>query len=108
MREEYTAGPASAKPRPDFASVLQNEVVAAHCPRKVEKKSPAFLGEERRGVYRVRALLFLLFEGKGKLECLILDGDAQHQLLWIFATLEPDRAGNLVVGFDGCRFQRQG
>src|SRR4029077_6652491 len=77
-------------------------------PESWRRKAPPFLGEERRGVYRVGALLFLLFEGKRKLECLILDGDAQHQLLWIFATLEPDRAGNLVVGFDGCRFERQG
>ena len=33
--------------------------------------------------------LFLLFEGKRELEGLIADGNAQHQLLWVFAALEP-------------------
>ena len=52
--------------------------------------------------------LFLLFEGKRKLDGPILDGDAQHQLLRILATFEPDGAGNLVVGPDGCIFEVQG
>ncbi len=108
MREEYTAGLVSVKRKPDFAAAPQNKADAESCAKTVEKESPAFLGEERRGVHRVRALLFLLFEGKRKLERLILNGDSQHQLLRVFAALEPDGACNLVVGFDGCRFERKG
>src|SRR6266478_8150799 len=91
--EEYTAGLVSAKPRPDFAAhsgMKSPQSIAAEYFQEMLEGTPRLPGGKRRGVYRVRSLLFLLFEGKRKLERLILDGDAQHQLLRIFATFEPD------------------
>src|ERR1700740_3294461 len=73
----------------------------------LEGESPAPLGEEAGPPFAI-GRLFLLFEGKRKLEHFVFDGDAQHQVLRIFATLEPDCAGNLATGFDGCGLEREG
>src|ERR1700687_2107007 len=71
-------------------------------------RTPAFLGEERRGVGRVSVRLFLLFAGKRKLESLIVYRDAEHQLLGALAAVEPDGTGDFVVGLDGTGFECQG
>ena len=49
--------------------------------------------------------LFLLSEGKRELESLISDGNAEHQLLGIFAAFEPDGSSDLIAWFDACRLK---
>ena len=63
----------------------------------LKEKAPPLWGKRGGAVFRDCVRLFLLFEGKRKLERLIFDGDAEHQLLQILATLEPDCAGNFAA-----------
>ena len=106
MREEYTAGLVSAKPRPNFAAAVRNKVVAVGW---AKRNAPPPWGKRGGAFITFVLFYFLLFEGKRKLKRLILDGDAQHQFAGDFYHVRTTRRRhNFVIRFDGCWFECQG
>ena len=70
---------------------------------EMKKASPS-RGKEGEGVAS-SVFLFLLFEGKRKLEALVVNRDAQNQLLGISFAIKPNCPCKLVVWRDRASLQ---